>query len=120
MSRKERAVFGSRVSVVGKDHAAAVIGRADNSARRLKNSVHSGVGIGVIVAALAFVFVIISQNIALVGKPGESRSHDDRSDQQPSGQVNSLGERSPQHAKANAKLAAIVLKRRQKFLHTRR
>ena len=116
MRRVKRSVFLARVAVVNQHDNAFILRPADNSARRLQDRIHTGIGIGIIVTALGAVLKIVADDVSLCRKTGEPNADYQRADQATSGQVNTLGKATAENAEAYAKLPCVILEEGKELL----
>ena len=108
MLGKENTILFRGVSVVDQNDHAAILFSSDHAPCRLQDTIHAGIGVGIVKAVLSRGIVILPEDIALVGNSGDTRSHDDRADETVSGEIDSLGKGAAQNAKADAKPAVIT------------
>ena len=65
MRRKETAEAIFAPTVVNQNRHAAIRLATDNSPHRLQDAVHSGIGVGVVIACLAVFVVVFAQDVPL-------------------------------------------------------
>ena len=102
-------------TVVRKNNDSFVGFASDYPPRRLQHAVHPGVGIGIVVSALAGGFVVVAQNVPFIRERGQTDPDDRNPDQPAAGKVHPLGKRPAEHAESHAELP-VVAKRAEERL----
>ena len=80
MRRIECAVFFARIAVIDKHDNSSVLWAANDSSRRLQDSVHAGVDIGKLLAFLIFFVEVGGDCLSFVGESGHAYADDDCAD----------------------------------------